>query len=501
MRGGRHILAGLMALAVLTAPLPASANWLTRLLQEAGEAGGKMAAKRGVGALDNAAIHLKGFPPPSPKGATLAATVSQEGHWTFTNLAGERFTVGTPGEMQRIAMVLAPEAAQAKLTLLLTEDAVFANRAHIDLLPKDAELRLIAGKESYRLVRPAMTGAEFRAEIRPNLLLSVGERKLFDEAIWQLARPVSTPKIRVLALEPGGPQSLPPAVKTDPASKQVLTDTIDPKAFADAVRSIPGQTVVISGRVEGRTLHFRPADGSEHSILIDDLIGAAGRTDVNVVVLHARSPRQPGARNWLWQRIEVAGLKQAMGRPTTADFLNAVADGDVPLIVTASERANGRVAISARPMRSETSAPSEPSEGFMSTIVTELTGRVATTGLDMDLTSSERQKELETRIVPGIPSHYQFAYLGFLVIGLLGLPAARSWWGRLWPLERRADYRGAIGYHAARVIRLLAFVLLFLPLIAVPAALTTLTLQLWALVTLPFRVLRALFARRAASNT
>ena len=500
MGGGRWIIVTLAMLGVLIASPGADAGWLSRLLQEAGEAGGKV-ARHGAGTLDNVAAHLKLLPPPGPKGATLGATVSQEGHWTFTNLAGERFTVGTPGEMQRIARVLAPEAGQSKLTLLLPEDALFINRAHIDLLPKDADLRVLVGKESYLLRRPSAAGGVLQAEIRPNLLLPVGDQRMFREAVWQLARPIIPTKIRVLALEPSGPKTLSPAIRTDPVSKQVLSDTIDPKAFADAIRAIPGQTVVISGRVEGRTLHFRPADGSEHSLAIDDLIRAAAGTDVNVVVLHAKSPRQPGARNWLWQRIEIAGLKLAMKRPTTADFLNAVADADAPLSVTASSRANGRVAISVHPQRTDAlSPPTDSGGGVASTIITELTGKVATSALEMDLTSSEREKELEMRIVPGVPSYYQYIYIAFVALGVIGWPAARLWWRLLWPPKGREGYRSAALYNGMRFVRFAIFLLFFLPVVALPAAVMTFMLQVWAVVSWPFKKVTGLLRQRAATN-
>jgi len=137
---------------------------------------------------------------------------------------------------------------------------------------------------------------------------------------------------------------------------------------------------------------------------------------------------------------------------------------------------------------------------MVSTIVTELTGRVVTAGLDKDLTSSERQKELETRLIPGVPSHYQFAYLGLLAIGVIGWPVARLWWGLLWPPQRRDGYRSVIRFYSTRVARFIIFLLLFLPVVAVPGALVTLALQLWAIVTWPFRMLRALFRRFATSG-
>ena len=72
-------------------------------------------------------------------------------------------------------------------------------------------------------------------------------------------------------------------------------------------------------------LYVQPTSGPERSILMPDLFKAAEEADVNLVVLRAAStPRQPGGRNWLWQKVEVKGLEQAMQHARFADFLNAL---------------------------------------------------------------------------------------------------------------------------------------------------------------------------------
>lgn len=488
-------MAALLALGALLAQ-PVEASWLSRILREAGEAGGGVATRKGLGAADNIAAQLKLFGPPSPKGAALGASASPEGHWTFVNLAGEKFTVGTPAEMQRIARILAPEAVDGKLTLLLADETIFRHRVHLQALPKGAELRVVVGQTNYPLIR---NGAELLVELRPNVLVPMANPQLFRETVWQLGRPVEPSKIRVLALDPDGPQTLSPFVRHDPINKRAMNDIIDPYKLPDAMRAIPGQTVILTGRVDGRTLTFRSSGGKEQTLAIDDVVSAAGKYDVNVVVLQATSPRQPGERNWLWQRIQIAGLHAALRRPNSADFLNAIAETRSPLVITASERATGRVSLTARP-RDAGQAPdaptSTPNEGLVSSIVSNLTGEVITTAIDLELVSSERQRELDTRIVPGVPALLQYGYLTLLAIGMFGLPVSRNWWRRLWPLEQREAYRGRIGYVAARIVRVLAFVLVFMPVTSLPAALINAVQQIWYWVSLPFRGLRALFKRR-----
>ena len=257
----------------------------------------------------------------------LAAQATQEGHWRFVNRAGETFTAGTPEELKRVAAVLLPDAkADARLSLYLTEETIFLNRAALKDLPKGTELYVVAGRESYRVLRRGEGAAErLYAQVRPNLVVEMAERKAFDEAIWQLARPLKAANVRVLALEPGGPPRLASTPRIDPATKRTLVDAIDPASLPAALGTVRGQTVLVTGRVEGRVLYVQPSSGAERSLLLPDLFKAAEEADVNLVVLRAAStPRQPGGRNWLWQKVEVKGLEQAMQHARVADFLNAL---------------------------------------------------------------------------------------------------------------------------------------------------------------------------------
>ncbi|HXF53982.1 MAG TPA: hypothetical protein VNK52_07650 [Hyphomicrobiaceae bacterium] len=491
----------LLAVVFATATLagPAKADWLSRLIA-LGEKTGSKAARHGGSALDNAAIHLKALPP-NVKGPALVAEVGPEGHWTFANRAGERFTAGSPEELDRVAGVLAPEGAKGargRLTIVLGEDTVLRQRTALKDLPKNADLRMASGGQNYALLRWGEGATEkLFAEVRPSLLVELGEQRAFREALWQLDRPLARADIRVLALDPKGPQTLSPAPKIDPATGQTLTDRIDPYQLPAALRSVGGQTVILTGRIEGRFLYFRPGSGSERGVMLQDLTAAAEAADVNLIVLQSATPRQPGSRNWLWQRMAVDGLDEARERATLADFINALGAAQGKLVVSVREVGQNRVSLTALPIAGE-STPRSGVGSILTDIVADITGRVVTTAIEADLKSEARERELEQRIIPGIPSDIQFGYLGFLIIGLMGLTVARRWWLRVWPATQREEYGAAIGYQAARLIRLLMFVLVFLPLIGLPAFLWGLGLQVWSWLMLPVRGWRRLMERRSA---
>jgi hypothetical protein len=491
-----------LAVAVLVPPAVAQANWLSKVISAAEQAGPR-AARLGAGGLDNAVAHVKALPPGTGGGAVLAAQATQEGHWRFVNRAGETLTAGTPEEMKRVAALLLPEAkADVKLSLYVTEDTVFAFRAALKDLPAGSELHVVAGRESYRILRRADGTAErLYAEVRPSLVVDLSERKAFEEIAWQLARPLKSANVRLLALEPNGPSTLASAPRLDPATQRAVVDVIDPASLPAALGSVRGQTVLVTGRVDGRLLYVQPSKGTERSLLLQDLLRAADDADINLVVLHASStPRQPGGRNWLWQKVEVRGLELALGQPRMADFLAALAGPKGRFVVTASQTGPLRMLLDIKPAINVPEGPrTRPMSDVFSEMVSDLTGRIVTAGVQASVRSAERQQELDQRFLPTIPSDLQLGYLAAILLGLIGFPVSREWWRRIWPPEVASQYAGAAGYQAARIVRGAAFLLVFLPLSAPIAAPYNIVRQVVETVLVPVRLWRRLTGTRTAS--
>jgi hypothetical protein len=456
-----RVLAACLTLCILGA-VASEAGWLDTLV-----AVGESSHAGGNGALERLAARLRDMPAAASP-AALAAQATPEGAWRFANRAGEILTAGTPDEMRRVASVLLPEVgADARLAIYLDEDTVFRHPAALANLPKAGELNVVVGRDCYAVISRGEAGGRLFAEVRPNLLVELNERRAFEEAMWQLQRPLEAAGVRVLALEPGAPPVLPASPRTDAISKRALIDAIEPASLTAALGSVRGQTVLITARIDGRLLFVQPASGSEQSLILADLFAAAEEVDVNLVVLHASAtPRQPGGRNWLWQKVEVSGLDQALQRARVADFYNALGAANRPLLASAVVAAR-RTSLTIRPLGEASGPPSPTGVGDMfSAVVSEITGRVVITAVVASLRSAERQRELALRIIPGVPADVAAAYLLLVVLGLAGAPASRPWWRRLWPPEAAAEYAGRVGYLAARVVRGLGFLLVFLPLSA-----------------------------------
>jgi hypothetical protein len=208
-------------------------------------------------------------------------------------------------------------------------------------------------------------------------------------------------------------------------------------------------------------------------LVLADLAAVAAANDVNVLVLSAATPRQPGARNWLWLPVSVGRLDEAVARSNLADFLDVMTTSDTLLLVSLVRSGGRRVEVQVTPLKTSTSTLSGLGDA-LGEIVSEAAGRLVVSGLTADLRSHDRQVELDARILPGIPSLIQLAYLASLALGFLGWGPACRWWARLWPVEQRQGYAGLAGYAAAGATRLIVFLLAFVPLVApfsVPATL------------------------------
>jgi hypothetical protein len=455
----------------------AIALWLGGSRGLAQQDGGAGAVPRHASAaLEHAARYMMALPR-RPDSVALAAQGTQEGHWRFVNRAGEMLTVGTPDEMKRVISVLYPQAKpNARILLYVTDDTVFRHRATLGALPASAELNMVVRGRSYRLRRDGSHAGRLFAEVRANLAVEPREARLFEEVLWHVARPLRDARVRVLALEPGGPRALAAWPRIDPATRRAAVDVIDPAHVAGAMHAVAGQMLVVVGRVEGDVLRVRSTKEAEHSTPIAELFKAAADADVNLILLQtASTPRQPAGRHALWQSPRSPDADAELQNAQIADLLSGMAGRGRRLTVVASAAGERTVLEMAASADSPGLVPARSAADRLSGLVGEITAGGAVTGMQVGLLGAERQRELDRQFLAGIAAALQTGYIAAVVLGLMGLPVARAWWGRVWPRESASEYAGRGGYWAACAVRGLAFLLLFVPIVAAAAAPLTLS--------------------------
>lgn len=479
------------------APSAGHANWLTHIMREAGEAGGKAATHShpNLGPAGKALAYLEGLP--GTGRGSLAAHATPEGHWQFVNREGQTFTAGTADEFKRVLPTLVPDAGEGgRLSLYLSEDSVFANRAYLDKLPTDAELHVVTDRGAFAVTRTAAEGGEkLTARLRPNLTIELQSQDGFDEAVAYLSRPLNGSNIRTVAFEPGAAKYLSSVPKFEAGTKSALVDQFDPAFVQSGLRSIKGQTIVVTGRVDGGNLIAPTSTGSTVTQDIAVLRAAARDSDVNLVILNSDAGRQPGGKNWLWQKIEVGGMNDARQRSTVGDFLDALAARRGGFALSAEHTASGRVQMSALPDPSSGGLATEASD-FWSEMAGHVTGEVLTKAAEIDARDNSRQTELDGRIVPGVPTYIQIPYFLAILAGILGWSTLRGWFVRLWQPRSRSAGESRVVDVLRRLPREAVFWLGFAPVAGFPAFAVQAAVNTWATVTAPFRWFRRKFLTR-----
>jgi hypothetical protein len=495
----RLLVAGFLALAVLASAQTVEANWLTRILKHADDGVPHRAGKR-LAPIEEAGAHLKTLPA-ARQSRAVAVELTDEGHWRLRNAEGEMFTAATPDELKRGLRVLTPLAEEAaKQVLLLSGDTLFKDRAKLKELPADAELNALIESRVLAVHKRMANGVEiYSLDVGGGVRVPVRSRTEVHEMLWQLARPVDLTAIRVLALEPGATGLLKRARPADPSAGRVAVESVDPERLPHMLNAVARSTVVISGRMSGQTLHFRPSSGPERTLALDELRRAAAAHDVNLVVIESASARQPGTRNWFWQRVALTRLDGPRASPALPDLIGQLTGG-IPVETDAVAMQELRTAFQLMGLaRGAAGGWTAPVSETWRDLAPEVTGTIVASGLRLDLTSRSRQRELDARLVPGVPSLVQIAYIGLMVVGLAGLGVAREWWQRLWPIEARTDYARRAGYWAARGVRGTIFLLLFVPLVAVASAPIAFIRGTWRALVAIGTILAYPFTRRRAA--
>lgn len=487
---------------LLTASPHASANWLTKALEHAGDAG--KSASRGLHVIDpdlgQALAHVKAMPG-RPGVQALAAEAGQEGHWRFVNANGESYTAANAGELALMRDSLLPGSSD-KLALYLTPQTVTTHRASLRDLPSDAELFIAIRSDAYPLVRESTDDSErVFAQIKPNVRVRLDTVDVFNELLFQLNQPLKPANLRMIALETGSADALAAVPRFDTQTRMALVDKIDPARLPSSLTRVKGQTVILTGRIENGELSFSDAGGGNGTLQLDAVRTAARDADVNLIIVKAGTQRQPGGKNWLWQTTTIPGLDTAVKQATFGDFLANIGGRSDMLTISARRDGFGRVLLEAVPPHTSDPPFTETLTGWVDSLAGEATGQIAIAGFEADMREEKRQKELDRRLIPGIPSSVQIGYVTAIALGLFGLGTGWSWWSRIWPAEVRTEYGSTTGFVLAGTVRALLFGLIFLPLVGLPLFLRFIGLQLWTLVSAPARAVRWLRVRLAPRPT
>jgi hypothetical protein len=167
-------------------------------------------------------------------------------------------------------------------------------------------------------------------------------------------------------------------------------------------------------------------------------------------------------------------------------------------MLTAARDTAGRVHIAAAPDPGSAGLGAGAANAIQD-LVSNVTGEVVTRAIDIYSRDSGAQTELDARLVPGVPTYIQIPYLAALFAGLICWGTVRPWWGKLFPASAVAAQQRSTS-RAGRVVRELAFVLLFVPVAGLPAIVVNSLLQIMHFALAPVDWMRRKFLMRSAQE-
>lgn len=478
----------MLVICAALAPPAAAINWAT-LLREAGESGGK-AATHGLDHLGPAAravVHLRDLKN-APKGA-VAAHAMPDGSWQLINRDGLSVTVPKGSDFTTALKSVGAggvSSGDSRVALYLSEESVFANRGALSSLPNHADLYVVTHDGAFALTRTATAnGVSVKAILKPNVIVEVVSREMFDETVFFLNRPLKAALVRRIAFDGSANKPLRSVPAIDPQTKLALTDAVNPDAVADSLAALKGQTTIVTGRIENGKLVVNAGSKGDVVLDIDALRRAARDADTNLIILGSDTSKQAIGRNWLWQDIKVDGVDDAAAQATLGDFLSSLGEKRGTFSLTTEADDFGRVRITG------VSDPARPAEGgnVLADIAQKVVETAVTSSIDVDARNSKTQKEFDGRLIPGVPTAVQVPYLVGLVLGLISFQVTGSWWKRIWPAAADSG-------SATRWVRRLIYVLVFMPLTGSIAFIWMVLQQMWMTVTSPFRWVWRRLARR-----
>jgi len=419
-------------------------------------------------ALDDVVRYVRELPP-SVARFDIAATAAEGGHWRLANTAGEVVTaVGSRAFARALTTLRAGNtASEPPVRILLDSPSLFDGAIDRSALPTNADLAVLVAGRSFALERPDEAGSPLRIVLAPGLLADVPDRRTFLEVLRQVERPLVHGDVRRIALEPEGATWIARNPRVQTGMRTAPPDVVDPDHLGGVLGAIGGRMAVVSGRIDQDRLIYKPGSGASGEIALHRIEAAVRTSDASLVLLDAASARQPGTRNWLWQRIALSNMEKALGGATVGAFLRALAGEPEVLVVSAKPPVDGRVDLLLEPSVEQQPSPvarlTQVVSGTWSNIVSETAGGVSARAIRASMLTVARQDELHRRIIPGIPYVAQVGYLGLMIAGLLAFPIVNGWWCRIWPDEALADYGSGTGWILARAVRGLVLGALFLP--------------------------------------
>ena len=438
--------------------------------------------------------------------ARVAVSTRSDGTLVLVAESGKQIVLDSSQDIRPILKNLkdASRTADGKkvkeLKFFTNEKSLFEHAKSHSLFAQLDNLNLVSSKGKILPLKAMTKGSGdhvFGVNVSKRTVVLASNGQQMKEALWRMGRGMNRGDVHLVSFD-GTARSTPNLlpVLTNGMPKPTL---INPKKLNEALRTLRGKTLIVSGKVEGTDLVVDSAKDGRHVIQFDELKQLAAREDIDLFIVGKRSPKQPAVKTWFGSPFE-SQMKKAFQANTYGDFLSALHGEKKLLTIDTKLAANNRLTFQSL------SGESVEKLGGLTSFIKEidivgaLAGRVVSKlseiSLDLNVKDKERASELNARIIPGVPSILQYLYIANIIFGFVGWTVSRWVWHKIWPPRARTDFSSLISFIGMKLLRFAVFVfgllglfgLLFAALFGFKQVFDWVVV-IWLIVTWPFRTL------------
>lgn len=415
----------------------------------------------------------------TPQGGTALALVpDQGGGWRLIDATGEAKNLNNLDDLSASlanAKVSAGKSVSKLPQIAIREEDFFKLRGTMPKLPDGAGLSLVrkSGK-SYPLKSVAF-GPRLRlvVELDKNMLLNPSNARALDVNFAYLRKSVNKANLKIASFD--GKAAVTASRSGKLADQRVL---LNGDQLVSSLARYKNHTLMITGRIETdaatKSRKLIVQDGrSKRVIDLDELDKVAESQRVNLMIVEANSPKQPG-KGGIFKTALEKQFKDASQSITQKDLLSSLAPPKSVSLIHASENGSNRIVMTtsyaARRNASKGKSASGQGSDYSFTAWTLHAGTtIGVHSLRINAEDPKHTEEVEGRWIPWISNiDLILSALGLAVYGFVSL-LSWKWWKAIWRFIGRRSVEEEDFGKPIRVIRLISFLpismLFFLPAI------------------------------------
>lgn len=314
----------------------------------------------------------------------------------------------------------------------------------LDSLPTNHRILLRDDPMFFELDRTK--GLSLKAEGAAIPVKNYGE---LQKAIWHFKSPWKSGPIRVLGL------------KDEAGNSLALRKGVDTKTLINSPNQLAEQTIVLAGPIRD---DFINVAGKRFSL--KELRQTSDDFDISLVILETQGRVAP---KQMAKRLNDIGA--FTDDVPTGKFLSDIQNSGSTVAYNVSPSGKHQSMISRLPEKREAAAQ----ESARSNASTDLAMQLIVRSALISRPSKERQQELDSTFLFGIPNWVAGMYIVNMMIGFWAWTECKWLWSKIWPSSERHLSDLSLVQKLFRGLRLLILVFVLIPIIGIYAAIFKVT--------------------------